>query len=385
MDTSTAGTLIRIQVFEQGIRIEPAGLWCDPWETRSLAYVSHAHGDHARAGHGLTLASAATADLMIARGADGPFVRLDLAAPRACGDPPEQLELLDGRDPSRPRARGSPSAAPPPFPAGLRRGDGEGDGGGGAWRLEDAGLEVFSAGHVLGSTSLRVTFPEGRLALSGDFKLRASLTCDPVTIPACDLLVMESTYGLPIFRFPPEEEVRGRIVETARESIARGEVPVFLGYGVGRGPEIVAILERAGIPAAVHRSMIPILEVYARHGHRFSLARPLRARALGGRAVVIPIGARESRIIRDLPRRRIAYVSGWAVLDPMRRMVEADVSIPMSDHAGFDDLLAYVEASGARRVLVTHGYAEEFAETLRARGCRAQALRPGDRIEIPAR
>ena len=49
--------------------------------------------------------------------------------------------------------------------------------------------------------------------------------------------------------------------------------------------------------------------------------------------------------------------------------------IPYSDHADFEELLALVEASGARQVDVVHGYTEVFAHILRERGLDARAPR----------
>jgi Cft2 family RNA processing exonuclease len=162
------------------------------------------------------------------------------------------------------------------------------------------------------------------------------------------------------------------MVAFARECLEDGAVPVFLGYPLGRGQEVVYALTQAGLPVAVHGAIARFLPAYERAGYHFPGWEPYQAQRTGGKALVVVPGMRRQLEAAggDL---RVAYVSGWARLDNARMRAGAEKLIPYSDHAGYDELIEFVERSGARQVDLVHGYTEVFAEILRRRGIDARA------------
>ena len=302
------------------------GLWLDPAESAEAAWFSHGHADHARGLHGRVWAT------------------------------PETLDFYDAR---WPRPEGN---------TGIRQAVGHGE------RFEWGGARctVFPAGHILGAAQLLVEFGGERLVYTGDIKLRPPLCGAPTEIAACDRLIIECTFGLPVYHFLDRDEAARRIVAFARECLDDGVSPVFHGYALGRGQEIAHVLCRAGIPVAVHGAVARFIPFYERAGYAFDGWTPYEVRQTRGKALVVTPGMRNA-IEAGGRKFRVAYVSGWAGLANARARSGAEELIPYSDHGDFNELIAMIERSGARRVDLVHGYTEAFAHILRQRGIDARA------------
>jgi len=313
----------------RGIHLPQIDLWLDCTEDCWNAWISHAHSDHAQGLHGRVFGTPETLGIYRARVLEAAENGSDYVE-MGFGEP---VEYHGGR------------------------------------------LTAFPASHILGAAQLLIEYRGERLVYTGDIKLREPLCGTPTTIVSCDRLIIESTFGLPIYRFLDRAEARARIVAFARECLDQGLTPVFIGYSLGRGQEIVHVLCEAGIQTAVHGSIARFLRWYEHAGYAFDGWEPYENKATDGKAlVVVPdfcnyLEASGKNI-------RLAYISGWAALDNARTRVGAEVLIPYSDHADFEELLALVEGSGAREVDVVHGYTEPFARVLRARGLDARAPMP---------
>ncbi len=312
----------------EGIYLEALDLWLDPQLSQSSAWLSHAHSDHARFYSQTALGTA------------------------------ETLEIYRMRWPAQ---EATPQRLVP-----VAWGE--------SWEWRGARLTAYPAGHILGAAQLLVEFEGERLVYTGDLKLRAPLCGAATEIVPCDHLIVESTFGLPIFHFLEREEAQAKIVRFAQECLSDGATPVFLGYPLGRGQEIAHVLCQAGVPTAIHGAMQKFLPLYERHGYTFPGWEPYGANSTEGKALVVVPGMRRNLEAKG-KQIRVAYVSGWASLDNARMRSGAEMLIPYSDHADFTELLEFVERSGARRVDVVHGYTETFAGILRARGLDARAPR----------
>lgn len=326
---------MRVAVTPEGLFLPDLGLHLDPDAPVPRAVLSHGHADHARALSGAMWATPETCAVARARLGEGAYHEVAYREP---------FEVPDGS--------------------------------GGAARIT-----LFSAGHVLGSAMVLVEHGSERLLYTGDVKLGASLTCAPADVPQADLLIVEATFGLPIYRFPEVSALRRRIVFETRDALDAGETPVLLGYALGKGPEVARILLDAGLPVALHGAVHRMAGIYRSFGVPFEGDVVAYERgALAGRALVVPPSARTHPMIASLKRARVIAVTGWAVLDAAYDRYGADVLVPLSDHADDDELFALVAATGARRVLTTHGYAGPFARRLRLRGLDAMplALHHGD-------
>jgi Cft2 family RNA processing exonuclease len=299
-------------------------LWLDPGQPVETAWFSHAHGDHARGYPESVLSTTET------------YCFYRLRWPESGGQKFRALEF----------------GVPVP------------------WR--DATLTAYPAAHIVGAAQLLIERQGYRLLYTGDLKARAPI-CGRETEPArCHRLIIESTFGLPIFHFLDREAARERMVRFAQTALAEKATPVFYGYPLGRGQEVAHALATAGVPVALHGAMVKFLPGYEAAGYGFPGWSPYEPRQVSGKALVVVAGMRDvlEASGRDV---RIAYVSGWAAMANARQRVGAHELIPYSDHAGFTELLDLVSAYGPEEIDIVHGYAEPFAAILRGRGWNARA------------
>jgi Cft2 family RNA processing exonuclease len=245
-------------------------------------------------------------------------------------------------------------------------------------------LTAYPASHILGAAQLLIEYKDERLVYTGDIKLRKPLAGETTQPLECDRLIIESTFGLPIYHLLERETAIARIVRFARECLADGVTPVFIGYALGRGQEIVHVLCEVGIPTGVHGAIARFIPVYQESGYSFNGWEPYEARAIAGKALVV-VPSHGAALETSGKPVRLAYVSGWAALDNARARSGAEELIPYSDHADFEELLALVMHSQAKHIDVVHGYTEPFAHILRTRGFSAAApQRGGDSTAIEA-
>ncbi len=318
---------MQVEFHGSGIYLPEIDLWLDKTEPCAATWISHGHSDHARGCHGKVIGTSTT--LRIYR------MRLWL---------------------------GENEAEPEIFPLEL----------GETMDWNGAQLTAYPASHILGAAQLLVEYGKERLVYTGDIKLRQPL-CGEQTEPIpCDRLIIESTFGLPIYKLLDREEATERIVGFAQACLQEGSTPAFVGYPLGRGQEIVSVLCRAGIPTAVHGAIAKFIPVYEESGYLFPGWEPYEAKATAGKALVV-VPSHGNVLEASGKNVRFAYVSGWAALDNARSRSGAERLIPYSDHADFGELLTLVERSTPKHVDVVHGYTVPFAKILQQRGYSAAA------------
>ena len=319
---------------EGGIHLPQAGIWLDPRTARDFAFVSHAHSDHI-ARHRRVLLSGPTSRLLGVR----------LSGERV----EEVLPFGAPRDFDRFRAT------------------------------------LLPAGHVLGASMLLLEHEEGSLLYTGDFNLRPGIACETAAWAPAETLVMETTFGLPRYRFPPTESVIASFLDFCRETLEEGGVPVVLAYSLGKAQEALRLAADAGMSVMVHGAIHALAQVYAELLPDFPTFERYTAGRVQGKVLICPPSAAESPMVRRIANRRTVSLTGWAMDPQYRFRSRCDLALPLSDHAGYDDLLRLVDQVAPRRVLTVHGFAEEFAADLRARGIEAWALEGRNQLDLPLR
>jgi DNA ligase 1 len=317
--------------YERGVFLPQQNLWLDPWEAKDFAFVSHAHSDHI-APHRQIIVSERTARLMQAR------------------LPGKRKEII--------------------LPFGQEK--------------DVRGMQVtlFPAGHIFGSAQFFLRTENDSLLYTGDFKLRRGQSAEPAEWTAANTLIMETTYGIPRYRLPPTEDVIAQIVAFCRDAIENDEVPVLLGYSLGKAQEILCALAGAHLTPMLHGSVYQMTRIYEQYGQEFCHYLRYHPNDLGGKVLICPPSANRSRMLEKIPRKRVAMVSGWAVDPNAIYRYQVDAAFPLSDHADYDDLLRYVDLVGPKRVFTLHGFAAQFARDLRARGIEAWALTEENQMEL---
>jgi Cft2 family RNA processing exonuclease len=313
---------VHVEYHEQGIYLPEIELWLDRTLPCVATWISHGHSDHARGCHGTAIGTSLTLR----------FYRMRL-----------WMEQQDVEPILRPLEFGE------------------------SMEWNGAELTAYPTGHILGAAQLLISYGGERLVYTGDLKLRPPLCGETAVTISCNRLIVETTFGLPIYHLLDRQDAADRIISFARLCLAESSVPAFIGYPLGRGQEIVHVLCQAGIRTAVHGAIAKFLPVYEEAGFVFPGWEPYDAKGTAGKAlVVVPVhGAALEASGKNI---RLAYVSGWAALANARARNGAEELIPYSDHADFEELLSVVEASGAEQIDLVHGYTGPFGHILRTRG-----------------
>lgn len=315
----------------------PEGLYCpagdfyiDPWRPVARAVITHAHADHARRGHGHYLATVASEGVLRARlgGID--------------------LQTLDyGRSVVH---------------HGVR-------------------LSLHPAGHVLGSAQVRLQHGGRVWVASGDYKVSPDRTCAPFEPVRCDVFITESTFGLPIYRWASDAQVFADINRWWAGNASQGRVSVLMGYSFGKAQRLLSGLDPAIGPILVHPSVETLNRAYAQAGVALPSTQPMsvwsrhaRQQGLGGALVLLPPQAVTPALLRRLGDAATAFASGWMQLRGARRRAGWDAGFALSDHADWPGLQAAIAATGAERVIVTHGSVDVMVRHLQERGLQAQSF-----------
>lgn len=316
-----------------GLYLPALDLWLDPREGKPRAFVSHAHADHF-ANHDWTLCSPVTGRLIESRyGSQGTLFTPPWAEPM---------------------------------------------------EMNGHLLRLLPAGHIFGSAMLHVArIADGEsLLYTGDFKLRKGRSAEAVQLRHASTLVMETTFGLPKFRFPPAEATLKRVHHFVQQTLEDGGIPVLLGYSLGKAQEILAVLADTDWPVMLHSSVARVTHVYdALRGQlkAWSLFDPAKA---AGHVIICPPSAGRSAALRRLKGVRSAMLSGWALEPGATFRYQVDEAFPLSDHADYEELLQCVETVRPHRIYTIHGYTSEFARDLRARGWEAWSLAGENQLEL---
>lgn len=319
--------------FKDGVHLPQIGWWLDARKSQPRAFVSHAHSDHI-APHREIVTTRATASLM----------RLRLSGKR-------QETILGFGQP---------------------------------WTADfGCEMKLFPAGHILGSSMLHATTEHGSLLYTGDFKLRPSLAAEPCEAPRANVLIMETTFGLPRYVFPPQDEIERGIVDFCRQALAENVTPVLLAYSLGKSQELLQIVGRAGLPVMLHAHGHRLTKRYAELGMKLPPFSLLDEKNYAGHVIIAPPMEANNAPLTWIHPRRTAVATGWALDSGAIYRNRCDAAFPLSDHADFPDLLAFVDLVKPGLVYTLHGFAREFAATLRARGIEAWAIGQQNQMELP--
>jgi DNA ligase-1 len=245
-------------------------------------------------------------------------------------------------------------------------------------------LRLLPAGHIAGSSMLhlRRDTDGASLLYTGDYKLRSSSSCELARFEQADTLVMETTFGVPQYRFPPRDKIIEQIHGFLRNAFQSGETPVFYAYSLGKAQELLCTLADTGYCFMLHRSVWEMTRTLAPHLNALPAYECFDSSRTEGKVLVFPPASRKSQALRKLKKTRTAMLSGWALSPSAKYRYNVDEVIPLSDHADYSELLETVTLVNPKRVFLVHGYTQEFAIDLRARGYDARALGRHDQMEL---
>jgi putative mRNA 3-end processing factor len=314
----------------------PRGLYCgagdfyiDPWRPVDRAVITHAHGDHARPGSGGYLGA-------------------------TCGLPVLRTRL--GEDASI---------------EGLAYGE--------VRDIHGVKVSLHPAGHVLGSSQVRVEHGGEVWVVSGDYKLDPDPTCEPFEPVRCHTFVTESTFGLPIYRWRTPEAIFADVNAWWRANQVAGRASVIFGYAFGKAQRILASVDDAIGPIVVHGAVDVLNRGYRECGVKLPQTRMVSDKDTkpdyAGALIVAPPSAQSSPWLRRFGDYSDAFASGWMAIRGARRRRVVDQGFVLSDHADWPSLNRAIAATGAERIYVTHGHTAPLVQYLNERGLEAHSMK----------
>lgn len=311
-----------------GLYCEVGDFYVDPWRPVPRAVVTHAHADHACWGCESYLTSA-----------EGRGV----------------LQVRMGRE-----------AVVEGLPFGEER------------DIRGVKVSIHPAGHILGSGQIRLEHRGEVWVVSGDYKVEPDATCTPFEAVRCHTFVTESTFGLPIYRWPSQAAVFAEINAWWRANREAGKASLLLGYALGKSQRLLSGLDPSIGPILTHGAVEKLNRAYREGGIDLPptayAGTAQKGKSWAGVMVVAPPSAHGTPWARKFAPVATGIASGWMTIRGTRRRKALDRGFVLSDHVDWPGLLGSVAATGAERVLVTHGYTSVVVRWLRERGLQAEVL-----------
>ncbi|CAN5598116.1 ligase-associated DNA damage response exonuclease [soil metagenome] len=318
-----------LRITDRGLYCEAGDFHVDPWLPVERAVITHAHGDHARWGCERYLGSREGERVLRTRlGADARIRTVEFG---------EVIEV-----------------------GGVR-------------------VSLHPAGHILGSAQVRVEHRGEVWVVSGDYKTEPDSTCTPYEPVRCHTFVTESTFGLPIYRWEPQAEVFREIRAWWAANREAGRASVLFGYALGKAQRLLAgLLGAEEGPIFTHGAVERLNADYRASGIALPpttyASAAAREQKWAGALIVAPPSAAGTTWRRRFGAASTAFASGWMRIRGARRRRSVDRGFVLSDHVDWPALLEAIQATGAERVWVTHGYREPVVRWLREHGLEAQAV-----------
>jgi putative mRNA 3-end processing factor len=316
-----------LQVTEAGLYCPVGDFYIDPWKAVPRAVLTHGHADHARWGCGQYLVPAAGLPVFRTRlGADA---------------------ILDGR------------------------------GYGAVTTHNGVQISFHPAGHILGSAQVRVEHAGHVTVVSGDYKTAADATCAGFVPVRCQRFITESTFGLPIYHWPPAATVFAELNAWWRANAAAGVTSIIYAYALGKAQRLLLGLDATIGPLYMHGAVERLNAAYRSAGvpiPKTQLAGTGKKGTWAGGLVLAPPSAHGSTWARKFAPASTAIASGWMQMRGTRRRKAVDRGVVLSDHADWPGLLGAIRATRAERVSVTHGYTAVLSRWLREQGTEADVL-----------
>lgn len=303
------------QVESNLVTVREAGLYCragdfyiDPWLPVDRAVLTHAHGDHARSGSRCYLAAQPGAAILRTRMPEANFQFVEY---------------------------------------GVKT------------RLSSVDVSLHPAGHILGSSQIRIENRGEVWVISGDYKLHADPTCSPIEPLRCHTFVTESTFGLPIYRWRDPREVMQEVNQWWQANKQSGKTSILYCYALGKAQRIMAGLDTSIGPIYTHGSVEKLTSAYRDSGVHlpptiYVGSLPKKSNFKGS-MILAPTSAQGTPWLRRFGSASTAFASGWMRIRGTRRRRSIDRGFVLSDHADWPGLIEIIGETGAQRVIVTHG------------------------------
>ena len=321
-----------LEFTDKGIYCSAAKVYLDPWKPVDKAIISHGHADHSRWGH----------KQYITHHRNVPIISHRLGEINVSG-----------------------------------REWGE------TFTINNVKFSLHPAGHIIGSSQIRVEHKGEVWVFTGDYKTENDGISTPYEPIKCDTFITECTFGLPAFKWTPQQEVFEDINQWWTDNQAEGKTSILFGYSLGKAQRLLKYLDTDIGKIYTHgaiENMTQVLRPLVDFPETTLITKETKKEELLGNIVLAPPSAHGSTWIRKMVPYVTASASGWMTFRGARRRRAIDKGFVLSDHCDWQGLLSSIEATGAEKIICTHGYTEIFSRYLREQGydARTEETQYGD-------
>jgi putative mRNA 3-end processing factor len=317
-----------IEFSDKGLYCPQGQFYIDPWRPVARAVITHAHSDHARPGSAQYLCHRQSLPLLQLRLGDNHYQTVEWNEP----------VYMNG-----------------------------------------VTVSLHPAGHMIGSSQVRAEYNGEVWVISGDYKTEDDGISGAFEPLRCHVFVTESTFGLPIYNWQPQETLFDRMRYWVKQNIAAGKTSVLLAYSFGKAQRVIRALDGCADNILVHGAVYNAHMALQEAGWQLpdvTRVTPEMPKDLFHRSLVVaPGSAADSPWLRKMYPISVGNCSGWMQVRGHVRRQNIDAGFALSDHADWKGLLQTVKATGAEKVFVTHGFQSAFSRYLHENGIEAAEVK----------
>lgn len=317
-----------IEFSDRGLYCRAGGFYIDPWKPVERAVITHAHSDHARWGSKYYLCHHFTK----------PLLELRLGA--------NQYQSVEWNEPI--------------YINGVR-------------------VSLHPAGHIIGSSQIRVEYNGEVWTVSGDYKIEDDGLSGAFEAVKCHSFITESTFGLPIYKWKPQEEIYSGLQKWIRKNQTEGKTSVLIAYSLGKAQRLLSCISEVTDKILLHGAVYNVHTALVNAGWKLPGVQRVTSETpkeiLKGNVVIAPSSAESSPWIRKFAPYETGICSGWMQVRGNVRRKNADAGFALSDHADWNGLLAAIKATEAERVYATHGFQSAITRYLKEQGIEAAEVK----------
>lgn len=313
-----------IDFSDKGLYCRQGDFYIDPWQPVDRAVITHAHSDHARAGSKSYLCHHYTKPLLQARLGDYPYQSVEWG------------ETVD---------------------------------------MNGVKVSLHPAGHIIGSSQIRVEYKGEVWVVSGDYKIKDDGISGAFEPVQCHVFITESTFGLPIYKWKPQDEIYSDIKNWVKTNQSKNWSSVLIAYSLGKAQRVLQPVSEVTDTIYVHGAIANMQTALENAGWNFPkverITRETPKSKLIGSVVIAPPSADGTPWMKRFSPSSTGVCSGWMQVRGSMRRRNADAGFALSDHADWDGLLTAIHATGAEKVYATHGFQSALSRYLNEHGIEA--------------
>ncbi|MGZ8559608.1 MAG: ligase-associated DNA damage response exonuclease [Chitinophagaceae bacterium] len=317
-----------IEFTHKGLYCRQGDFYIDPWQPVNKAVITHAHSDHARPGSQAYLCHRHTKPLLQLRLGDNIY------------------QCLEWNEPVF---------------------------------INAVKISLHPAGHIIGSSQVRVEHNGEVWVVSGDYKCEDDGLSRALEIVRCHTFITESTFGLPIYNWKPQSEIYKDIQDWVLQNNEEGKVSVLTAYSLGKAQRLLSCIAQTGVPIFLHGAVYNVHTTLVNAGWELPAVQRVHAdipnKTFNGSVIIAPGSADGTPWMKRFAPYSVGVCSGWMQVRGNTRRRNADAGFALSDHADWNGLLQTVKATGATKVFVTHGFQSAFSRYLNENGIEAEEVK----------